>query len=567
MHTAIYVLTSALLVGAMVASASRRFGIGVGKAVGRVARRKHLTPLLFAAALTLSITVSLAIWMPRPRLHDEFSYLLAADTFAHGRITNPAHPMWRAFETFHVLQQPTYMSKFPPAQGFFLAVGQLLTGLPLFGAWLAFALACAATHWALLAFLPRRWAFTGALMVMLHPVVFGWIQSFWGGSVSLLGGALLLGAFRRLLEKGTGRTPCGPTPTARKRDALLFATGVLLLANSRPFEGLVLTILIGASLLLLSLRGHDLRRMAPTLAILSGAAVAIVILIALYNRAITGNPVLLPHILYQQQYGIAPYFIGGRITTIPAYRYEVMRQFHMHNEMGAVLAQQSLRGVLMATVAKLDIISRAAFELPLTLIPLFPFRSVMILWIPLLALPFVFRQRFWDRWAYGILLVNMSVLFLAFWTQPHYWAPVVPLFTFIWIQSLRQLRLMSRRTTRVGSKVATFLVLVVPLAFLVNVHAISFGYPPEWSGAVVRERMMAALKAFPGKDLVIVRYAAEHDPNFEWVYNDANIDASEVVWAREGEASANRQLMDYFRERRMWLLLADERPPRLSQYR
>ena len=130
---------------------------------------------------------------PVPAVHDEFAYLLAVDTFASGRITNPTHPMWVHFETFHVLQRPSYQAKYPPGQGAFLAIGMLL-GHPAYGVWLGIALAAAATCWALAALLPLGWAFLMPLCFLANgPVFAGWGQTYWGGGVAMAGGALFFG--------------------------------------------------------------------------------------------------------------------------------------------------------------------------------------------------------------------------------------------------------------------------------------------------------------------------------------------------------------------------------------
>ena len=168
---------------------------------------------------------------PPPRVQDEFSYLLAAETFAHGRLTNPTPPQWHHFEAFHVLMQPTYMSKYGAAAPLFMAFGERFFSTPRVGVLLSMALAAASLCWMLQVYLPAEWAFLGGLLAVVRISWFSYFgNGYWGGSVAMLGGCMLLGAAARLARR--------PKPSY----ALLMALALILLANSRPFEGALLAL-------------------------------------------------------------------------------------------------------------------------------------------------------------------------------------------------------------------------------------------------------------------------------------------------------------------------------------
>src|ERR1700687_6300647 len=62
------------------------------RALAAVARRRTLSILLCGFS-ALAMRVALLPWLPIPKpfINDEFSFLLAGDTFAHGRVAERTH--------------------------------------------------------------------------------------------------------------------------------------------------------------------------------------------------------------------------------------------------------------------------------------------------------------------------------------------------------------------------------------------------------------------------------------------------------------------------------------------
>lgn len=472
---------------------------------------------------------------PVPRIQDEFSYLLAADTFAAGRLTNPTHPLWEAFRAPHILQRPTYQSKYPPAPALPIAAGQVVTGSPLVGLWLNVALACVATFWMLRTWLPPPWALLGGLLAATHPVVvIDWGAEYTSGPMAMLGGALLLGGLRLLLDRP------GPAP------AVALGSGLLVLAASRPFEGLV------ASLPVAGLLGWRLVRRPPPRPVtirrlllpLAGTLLLGACWLGYYNYRVTGNPLRMPYQEYlEQRAGEERIFVG-----YPSDRASATEKLHK-------LARR--------VTWRLGHRAAAQFFLGLPVV--------------LLALPWTMRGR-WNR---VLMLVTAAVLgvdSLAVNVAAHYSAPITAGAIALLVASLVAIRRLRPRSLLVRLGLTLFAIAWVTGTAVVGLttaradSTVRMGMlageeQPEPSQAiVVRQWHLERLRRDGRRHLVLVRYPPDSRRYREWVYNRADIDGASVVWADASAEGSSWMLLEYFDDRLFWLVEPETAPFDLRRY-
>jgi hypothetical protein len=510
----------------------------------RLADRRWLAVLLVGLAGTLgSVATTLVFGWPEPNFQDEYSYLLMADTFAHGRLTNPPHPLWQHFETFQIIQQPTYQSKYPVAQGLVLALGQVLTGHPIVGVWLSMGLACAALCWMLQAWFPPRWALLGAALMTVRLVcsqhaaasedmTWGyWGRGYFGGAPAALGGALLYGALPRL------------TKTPRVGLALTMGVGLALLANSRPFEGLVVSLPAAAVLL-----GWLIGKRRPSLGVALGKVVLPLGLVlaltgaamAFYNYRVTGSPLTMPYQVHENTYAANPVFVWQAPKPTPEYRHADLARFW-----AGWVRDLYERHQQPADMARLALVKWTQIIL-----------CYLGVWL-LIAVAAV-RPALRDG-RVRLALTTCGLLLLA-QTQiycycPHYAAPAAGLFAVLAVAGLRRLRLWRVHDRPSGRVLVRGIALCYPV--LVVLTVLAEPRIPDDATHLLRARLLHQLESDGDRHLVVVRYYNPRPRGLgheDWVWNEADIDASRVVWAREMGPAEDRRLLDHYLDRRAWLL-------------
>ncbi|HKV61425.1 MAG TPA: hypothetical protein VJO16_05895 [Candidatus Acidoferrum sp.] len=500
--------------------------------------------IMFFAVIGIRLLLLPALPVPLPGVHDEFSYLLLGDTFAHGRLANPSHPMWISFETMHVNWNPTYSSMYPPAQGLILAIGQLL-GHPWIGVLLSNAAMCALMVWMLQAWIPPRWAFLGGLIAALQ-VGFAsyWMNSYWGGAAAAIGGALVLGSLGRIRRN------------ARWRDALLLGLGIAILANSRPYEGMLFCVPIAIYFTLwmagrirtkIELPAKIRRVFLPLLA----SMVVLATFVAFYNWRLTGNPLLLPHVLNTNTYVTAPIFLWQHAK--PALHYRNAQFDNFYNAFERTHYQTTWKDVVRLSKDKISSMSS-----------LFVWRAEVFL---LPFVPFLFLDRKM-RLPLAAFLLGTLGSFAAVWVEPHYAAPLTCVWFALVVQTMRHANRWNIGGRRVGAMIVRIAVIVLVVETVGRALERQCDASVEkCSGLIERAAIVSKLSSAPGKHLVMVQYTALHRPDFEWVYNGAEIDSAKILWAREMDRAQNEKLFAYFKYRQIWLVNADEYGPNAREAR
>jgi hypothetical protein len=291
-----------------------------------------------------------------------------------------------------------------------------------------------------------------------------------------------------------------------------------------------------------------------------------------YFWRVTGNPFRMPYQVYQDAYDPVPVFLWQSLKPQPVYHHKLMQDLYTNWVLPQFTATRSLRTLCEIAVNKLMF--------------LWFFYFGIVLLVPFLMAALNSPHGFaWKEFNPNtrFLLVTTGVSVAGFALEvtflPHYGAPITCVIIALVLLAMRYGRSWRWHQQPTGLAITRAIPMVCVMLLLLRVAATPLRlplvqswppWPPIWCSPgrqmLDRARIASQLQSYPGRQLAIVRYSAAHDYRREWVYNSADIDGSKVVWARDMGAAKNQELIDYFKDRRVWLVEPDEKPPRLTPY-
>jgi len=506
------------------------------------------------------------IGFPVGHAQDELSYLVAADTYAHGRLTNPTPAHFEHFETTHVLMEPSYISKYPPLQGMFIAVGQVVFGQPIFGIWLSCGLFAASLFWMLSVWTKREWAIVGTLtMILLVGINSYWAQSFWGGMIAAAGGALFFGGFRQIFKKLTA----GST--------ILMSLGGVILVNSRPFEGTVTMLPCLFVLLVWFFRNKEnsLSKKVTRL-VLPGVIIAGIALSAMcyqYYR-VTGNPFTLPYSVHHAQYYPTPLFSFQSVNENATRGNPRLRHIYETYTKPPILESMLLLGLPDSTVLR----SVYGFIYLNLALPFFLFSPVLF-GLFYISIPLVIKRSKWYLLLAGnIIFTFICMAFGVWWDQYHYAAPLTCCFFLFLTEGFRQFCEAAKNESQKQKILVTFSILILGAFVFLNIYSFK---PPQMQtdfslerayisdclanntkikmkiperATFLKDELEKIVEKSPDRYIAIVSYDPKFNIHDEIVYNKAAIEDAKLIWAHDLGTEKNKSLTDYYNNRKILMV-------------
>lgn len=228
-----------------------------------------------------------------PAFHDEYSYLIQAETFLAGRVSYPSPPLPEVFDQIHVLNTGRFASRYFPGTGLWLAPW-VACGHPLWGEW--WASACAAMLFSLCGreLGGSRVGYLAGLLVAFAPGIALFSNLLLAHQPTLVGlGLFLLGWLRLLRSRSIGW-------------GVASGTGLAFAMLCRPMTAAGFALPFGVFTLFWMIRGTSDSRGVWRRCIL-GASLGWPLLVAggglfYYNLKTTGDGWLTPYSAYTREY-------------------------------------------------------------------------------------------------------------------------------------------------------------------------------------------------------------------------------------------------------------------------
>jgi hypothetical protein len=421
----------------------------------------------------------------------------------------------------------------------------MLFGHPWAGVVLSVAALCAGCYWMLRGWTKPGWALVGGLLAVCQ---FGplhlWMNLYWGGALSGVAGCLVFGALPRLQDGG-------------RRAAVLLGIGLGLQLITRPFEFVLLAGCVGCWQVyaLPSARRAASPPQISNLPYIGLALLPFALLTLAQNKAVTGSFLTMPYQLSRYQYAIPTTFtlqpnpVPHRPLT-PEQQLDYQAQSIIHGEGSDTFANWCARLWKRVHFYRFFFYPPLYLVLPLFLLSLREFRFA---WLAGTAAVMAIGDNFYPYF------------------YPHYVAALACVSVLLSVTALDRLSRWSPLAARV--------ILYLCAAHFIFWYGLHCGSQPllmtagrfdtgdfiNYGDPEGRIRIDQELAGTAGKKLAFVRYGPQHMFH-EWIHNDANVDAADIVWAADLGDEENRKLKAYYPSRSAWIVEPDAKPPRLIPY-